>query len=167
MTYNILNYRNFTSYCTSSNNNPVAKEAALREVVQYLQPDLLVCNEVGGATPSAHEKILTDVLNTNGVNRWASTSYTNNGFSTLVNGIYYDKNKLGVQPVVQPSAGETAAVGVGVAGALAVVRCVVGVVGPRAQLPNGVVKPFGRHGVVDQILKRCFLAFVNIEIAAH
>ena len=97
MTYNILNYRNFTSYCTSSNNNPVAKEAALREVVQYLQPDLLVCNEVGGATPSAHEKILTDVLNTNGVNRWASTSYTNNGFSTLVNGIYYDKNKLGVK----------------------------------------------------------------------
>jgi endonuclease/exonuclease/phosphatase family metal-dependent hydrolase len=56
-----------------------------------------VCNEVGGATPSAHEKILTDVLNTNGVNRWASTSYTNNGFSTLVNGIYYDKNKLGVK----------------------------------------------------------------------
>jgi hypothetical protein len=23
MTYNILNYRNFTSYCTSSNNNPI------------------------------------------------------------------------------------------------------------------------------------------------
>ena len=97
MTYNLLNYRNFTSYCTSSNNNPVAKEAALREVVQYLQPDLLVCNEVGGATPSAHEKILTDVLNTNGVNRWASTSYSNNGFSTLINGVYYDKNKLGVK----------------------------------------------------------------------
>lgn len=97
MTYNLLNYRNFTSYCTSSNNNPVTKEAALREVIQYLQPDLLVCNEVGGATPSAHEKILTDVLNTNGVNRWASTSYSNNGFSTLVNGIYYDKNKLGVK----------------------------------------------------------------------
>lgn len=97
MTYNLLNYRNFTSYCTASNNNPVAKEASLREIIQYVQPDLLVCNEVGGATPSAHEKILTDVLNTNGVTRWASTSYSNNGFSTLVNGIYYDKNKLGVK----------------------------------------------------------------------
>jgi endonuclease/exonuclease/phosphatase family metal-dependent hydrolase len=97
MTYNILNYRNFTSYCTSSNNNPVAKEAALREVVQYLQPDLLVCNEVGGATPAAHEKILTDVLNTGGTTRWASTSYANNGFSTLVNGVYYDQTKLGIK----------------------------------------------------------------------
>ena len=97
MTYNILNYRNFTSYCTSSNNNPITKEAALREVIAYAQPDLLVCNEVGGATPSAHEKILTDVLNTNGVNRWASTSYANNGFSTLVNGVYYDQTKLGIK----------------------------------------------------------------------
>jgi len=97
MTYNILNYRNFTSYCTSSNNNPITKEAALREVIAYAQPDLLVCNEVGVATPSAHEKILTDVLNTNGVNRWASTSYANNGFSTLVNGVYYDQTKLGIK----------------------------------------------------------------------
>lgn len=97
MTYNILNYRNFTSYCTSSNNNPLTKEAALREVIAYAQPDLLVCNEVGGATPAAHEKILTDVLNTGGTTRWASTSYANNGFSTLVNGVYYDQTKLGVK----------------------------------------------------------------------
>jgi endonuclease/exonuclease/phosphatase family metal-dependent hydrolase len=97
MTYNILNYRNFTSYCTSSNNNPITKEAALREVIAYAQPDLLVCNEIGGATPSAHEKILTDVLNTGGTTRWASTSYANNGFSTLVNGVYYDQTKLGVK----------------------------------------------------------------------
>lgn len=97
MTYNLLNYRNFTSYCTSSNNNPVAKEAALKEIIQYVQPDLLVCNEVGGATPSAHEKILTDVLNTGGVTRWASTSYSNNGSSTLINGVYYDQTKLGVK----------------------------------------------------------------------
>ena len=97
MTYNILNYRNFTSYCTSSNNNPITKEAALREVIAYAQPDLLVCNEVGGATPAAHEKILTDVLNTGGTTRWASTSYANNGFSTLVNGVYYDQTKLGIK----------------------------------------------------------------------
>ena len=97
MTYNILNYRNFTSYCTSSNNNPITKEAALREVIAYAQPDLLVCNEIGGATPSAHEKILTDVLNTGGTTRWASTSYANNGFSTLVNGVYYDQTKLGIK----------------------------------------------------------------------
>ena len=47
MTYNILNYRNTTSYCTGSNNNSSNKEAALETIIQAIEPDLVVLNEIG------------------------------------------------------------------------------------------------------------------------
>ncbi len=96
MTYNILNYRNFTSYCPSAQNNPTTKEGYLREVMAYALPDLIVFNEVGGATATPHAQLLTNVLNVNGETRWAATPYANNGFSSLVNAIFYDQNKLGL-----------------------------------------------------------------------
>jgi len=34
MTYNLLNYRNITSYCPSSSNNPVTKEGYLGTIVE-------------------------------------------------------------------------------------------------------------------------------------
>ena len=95
MTYNLLNYRNFTSYCPSSSNNAVSKEAYLHTIVTYTQPDLFVCNEINGDNTTAHGRILTYSLNINGETRWEKTDFFSNG-SSLTNGIYFDQNKLGL-----------------------------------------------------------------------
>ena len=95
MTYNLLNYRNITSYCPSSSNNPVNKEGYLATIVNYTQPDLLICNEVNGDNTTPHGRILTYSLNVNGETRWEKTDFFSNG-SSLMNGIYYDQNKLGL-----------------------------------------------------------------------
>ncbi|MDG1252127.1 MAG: hypothetical protein P8N56_00410 [Schleiferiaceae bacterium] len=95
MTYNLLNYRNFTSYCPSSSNNAVSKEGYLADIIAYSQPDLLVCNEINGDNTTAHGRVLNYSLNVNGETRWEKTDFFSNG-SSLVNGIYYDQNKLGL-----------------------------------------------------------------------
>lgn len=94
MTYNLLNYRNFTSYCPVSQNNPVSKESWLKTIVQHVQPTVLVCNEIGGLSATNAEFLLTNSLNTNGVNYYQKASYTNNSFSSLVNMLFYDSRKL-------------------------------------------------------------------------
>lgn len=96
MTYNLTYFRAFTSFCTSSNNPPGAKEGWLSTVVGHAEPDILVCNEVDGSNATAHGRILTYSLNTNGTTRWAATDLYTNG-SSLINAIYYDANKLGVK----------------------------------------------------------------------
>ena len=96
MTYNLTYFRAFTSFCTSSNNPPGAKEAWLSTVVAHTQPDILVCNEVDGSNATAHGRILNFSLNTNGTSRWAATDLYTNG-SSLINAIYYDQTKLGLK----------------------------------------------------------------------
>ena len=96
MAYNILNYRNFPSYCPSSSNNPILKEGYLNEIVNYVNPHLLVCNEINGYNSAAHNRILTHALNINGENRWEKTDLFSNG-SSLVNGIYFDQTFLGLK----------------------------------------------------------------------
>ncbi|MBN2747415.1 MAG: hypothetical protein JXR34_11875, partial [Bacteroidales bacterium] len=47
MTYNLLNYGNITTYCTTSNNSFLDKEKPLRRVVQYVNPDIFGVVELG------------------------------------------------------------------------------------------------------------------------
>ena len=96
MTYNLTYFRAFTSFCTSSNNPPGAKEGWLSTVVAHTQPDILVCNEVDGSNATAHGRILNFSLNTNGTSRWAATDLYTNG-SSLINAVYYDQTKLGLK----------------------------------------------------------------------
>ncbi|MEY3693418.1 MAG: hypothetical protein RL157_742, partial [Bacteroidota bacterium] len=96
MTYNLTYFRAYTSFCTSSNNPPGAKEGWLQTVIAHAQPDLLVCNEVDGSNSTAHSRILSQCLNTNGETRWAAADLYTNG-SSLINAVYYDQNKLGIK----------------------------------------------------------------------
>jgi hypothetical protein len=96
MTYNLTYFRSFTSFCTSTNNPPGAKEGWLQTVVAHAEPDVLVCNEVDGGSATAHGRILSQCLNTNGVTRWAATDLYTNG-SSLINAVYYDQTKLGLK----------------------------------------------------------------------
>ena len=96
MTYNLLNYRNSTSYCTFSQNNPLTKEQNLKTIVQYIKPDILVCNELGDA-PTNADFILLNSLNTSGVTYYEKAPYSNNSFSSLVNAMFYNSEKFALK----------------------------------------------------------------------
>lgn len=93
MTYNILNYRNGTTYCTGSNNSSSAKEQAIHTVVDFAQPDVIVFNEVGSA-PASPVYLLNNALNTGGTTHFEMVPHAHNGFSSLVNAIAYNKDRL-------------------------------------------------------------------------
>lgn len=104
MTYNLLNYGNYTSYCTSSNNNASTKDVAFKTIMAYAKPDILCVNEI---SPSAtyHQRILTNVLNVDGVSKYARGTIKNLASSDIVNMLYYNTEKLGYHShrVVQSS----------------------------------------------------------------
>ncbi len=93
--YNLLNYGNFTSYCTSSNNNVARKTGFIGEIVHYVKPDIFTVNEMTG-TRTYHTYLLNNGLNTDGVTEYALASDNlNPDDAYLVNVLYYNKNKLG------------------------------------------------------------------------
>lgn len=94
MTYNLLNYRHSTSYCPFSQNNPLTKEGHLKTITDHVNPDIMVCVEIGGNSATNGDFILTNVLNTGSVNYWDKAAYTSNGSGSLVNMLYYNTNKL-------------------------------------------------------------------------
>jgi len=94
MSYNILNYRNTTNQCTVSSNNPTTKEQNLNTIVTYVNPDILVCQEIGGASAQPADQLLVNALNINGVSYYGKANYSNNSFSSLVNMVYFNTNKL-------------------------------------------------------------------------
>ena len=93
MTYNILNYRNGTTYCTGSNNSSSGKESGIHTIVDYAQPDLIVFNEVGYSANNP-TYLLNNALNTGGTTSWATAPHTHNGFSSLVNCVAYNSDRL-------------------------------------------------------------------------
>tara|TARA_R110002050_G_scaffold11122_2_gene37814 strand:- start:16428 stop:17723 length:1296 start_codon:yes stop_codon:yes gene_type:complete len=112
VTYNLLNYRNETSFCTNSNNNPLSKENYFKTIFTYLQPDLLACNEVG-ANSSTAIKILDRCLNVNGETKYAMANHSFTSGSDLSNAFYYNtqmftlkssdkvQNDVSGQPIVR------------------------------------------------------------------
>ena len=95
MSYNLLNFNNYPSYCTTENNPHQAKAGYLATIVANQQPDILCCCEVGGKNPNlaySISYILGNSLNVNGVTRWASAAASGNTY--LNNALFYDKKKL-------------------------------------------------------------------------
>lgn len=89
VTYNTLNYRNETSYCTNSNNNPIAKEGYMKTIFGHLDPDLLSCNEVGLNASNA-VKILDRCLNVDGETKYAMAPFNITSGSSLANAFFYN-----------------------------------------------------------------------------
>ncbi|NVK26559.1 MAG: hypothetical protein HWE14_00880 [Flavobacteriia bacterium] len=96
MTYNLLNYRNSTNWCDGTNNSSSQKDGYLETIVDHVSPHVLICQEVGANSGVPTDRILTNALNTNGVNYWAKAMYTNNSFSDLVNAAFYDTRYVGL-----------------------------------------------------------------------
>jgi len=93
MTYNLLNYNIYTSYCTTSNNNVNSKDLYLRDIFTYVMPDILGVNELGAGTVSA-QRLLDSVINRNGINWYHRANYVNSNSSTIVSTIFYDSRKV-------------------------------------------------------------------------
>lgn len=104
MHYNLLNYGNVTSYCTNQNNNIQDKDNALKEIINYTNPDIFTVNEVGSSN-FAQERILSNILNTNNRNYYAMGNIVNASGGTIDNMLYFDTRMFGLadQDVISTS----------------------------------------------------------------
>jgi exonuclease III len=93
MTYNLLYYGEVTSFCDNSNNNINSKDLYLKTIVKHVDPDLLVVNEMGAAQAYV-SRIISKVLNTDGESKYKACAVKNNSFSSLANGMFYNKKRL-------------------------------------------------------------------------
>lgn len=103
MQYNLLNYGNLTSYCTTTNNDQDYKDGYLRTILDYIQPDILAVNEVGRSSANAN-RLLDEVLNENNYGvTYQRADITNNANSYIINVFFYnpEKVKLESQAVAQ------------------------------------------------------------------
>lgn len=95
MTYNVLNYGNATSYCTSSNNNFAQKEQYLKEIVAYYKPDVMGFNEVG-SNSFVLNRILDTVFNSNVGWNYEMGAYSNTSGGYLINTLVFNADKFGL-----------------------------------------------------------------------
>ncbi len=93
MQYNMLNYGNYTSYCTSDNNNHEQKDIYLRTILNYVNPDIFTVNEMS-EYEFYHNRILTEVLNTDGKVYYNKAEITNIAGSYIINNLFYDSRKF-------------------------------------------------------------------------
>jgi hypothetical protein len=93
MQYNLLNYNNYTSYCTSSNNNVSNKDAYIKTIIDYVLPDIFTVCEMNQLQTSV-DRVLTNVMNTSGRANYAKGPRTNYSSSDLINMVYYNTDKL-------------------------------------------------------------------------
>ena len=93
MSYNLLYYGEVTNFCTSTNNNINDKDGYFKTIASYTKPDILLVNEMG-ANQIYADRIIANVLNVDGETRYQRANIQNNSFSSLVNGVFYDKKKL-------------------------------------------------------------------------
>ena len=94
MQYNLLYYTEQTVYgCNQTTNNLTVKDNALRTIIDYVVPDVLVVNEIGSNVSYAN-RIVNNVLNTNGRNGYLHCPLTNYSGGSLANMLFYNSAKL-------------------------------------------------------------------------
>lgn len=95
MQYNLLMYGNNFGGCTSGNNNVNDKNGYLKTIVDYVQPDIVLVNEIY-EDEAYHDLILNDVFNTDGINYWNRGNPNNLANSFIVNEVFYNSLKFEV-----------------------------------------------------------------------
>lgn len=92
MSYNLLNFGNYTGYCNVSNNNDTVKTEYLRTIIEDQKPDILAVCELH-PDKKYTINILGKVLNKNGL-KWSRRNPTNFSHSDLVNCLFFDSTKF-------------------------------------------------------------------------
>ncbi len=93
--YNLLNYGNYTSYCTETNNNYSTKDNYIKTIVHYVKPDIFSVNEISGSA-EIHKHLLDYALNTDGTDYFSMAPSISSDNDYLVNMLYYNHDKLGL-----------------------------------------------------------------------
>ncbi|MBA3901828.1 MAG: T9SS type A sorting domain-containing protein [Bacteroidetes bacterium] len=91
--YNLLYYGTYPSFCPVEVNDPDLKEGYLKTIIDYVQPDVFCVNELGDGNTYAG-RILDNVINSDNPGKFKRGVSTNNGFSSIVNMLYYNSEKL-------------------------------------------------------------------------
>jgi len=91
--YNLLNYGNYTSYCTQVNNNIVEKDEYIRTIIDYVKPDIFSVNEIS-KSPAIHQRLLDNNLNINGISYFRMADFIKVSDSYIVNMLYFNSEKL-------------------------------------------------------------------------
>ena len=100
MQYNLLYYtagNESPDDCTDDNNNLDQKDAALKIIVKEVMPDILCVNEIG-KTDAYANRILNNVLNTDGINYYGTLpAYSISGNRSIGNRLFYDTRKFALK----------------------------------------------------------------------
>ncbi len=88
MTYNVLRYGSNNQFCDVS-----CKDQQLTSIIDYTNPDVLCVQEIIENDVYA-TRILNNVLNTGGVERFDRVTMVEQSSSSITNMLFYDKNKL-------------------------------------------------------------------------
>lgn len=95
MQYNLMYYTNNSgvSDCNAVTNSLDSKDENLRTIFHYVKPDVFCVCELGSNNTYA-DRLLNNVINTNGVSGYAHGPLTNYSGGTIANMIFYDTHKL-------------------------------------------------------------------------
>ena len=95
MQYNMMYYTTSApSNCNTSGNYMNDKDASLKTIIDYILPDVLCVCEIG-SNVSYINRVLNNVMNTNGRNYYSNCPLTNySGNSSIANMLYYDSRKM-------------------------------------------------------------------------
>lgn len=94
MHYNLMYYTSqVPSGCVGDEAYLSAKDRDLQTVIHHVLPDILCVCEIGSQS-SFVDRFRNNVLNTNGVDYYASCPLTNYSGGTIANMLYYDYRKL-------------------------------------------------------------------------
>ena len=93
MHYNLLNFNNNWGGCTDVNNSVTDKIGYLKTIVEYVQPDILLANELACGDENA-DNILDNALNVDGVDHYERITFTCLSSNDLGNMIYFNNEKL-------------------------------------------------------------------------
>jgi len=94
MQYNLMYYTTSApSNCNTSGNYMNDKDANLKTIIDYVLPDVFSVCEIGSQTTYVN-RLLNNVMNTNGRSYYANCPLTNYSGSSIANMLYYDSRKL-------------------------------------------------------------------------
>ncbi len=91
--YNLLNYGNYTDYCTSENNNIALKDQYIKTIIEYTKPDIFTVNEISNSL-AIQQRMLDNNLNTGGIDYYKKANFIKDADSYIVNAMYYNSQKL-------------------------------------------------------------------------
>ncbi|MDY6801523.1 MAG: T9SS type A sorting domain-containing protein [Bacteroidota bacterium] len=95
MHYNLLYYGKNYYECDNNNNNIDEKNESLKEIIQYIQPDIFSVNELDGEEEYPIEDdatyLLENALNVDGISNYRRTEFPE---TFLANTVFYNYEKL-------------------------------------------------------------------------